>query len=234
MVCGELLAGAETPEYADSADAGVAAGLHVRIGISDIDDLVEPDVGSGGHGLVHDRRIRLDRQTVPLAEHLDETVFSEEDADQFLGAVLVFVGGEGEADAGFAEPVHHVHDAGIGPGTVADVRVIVREEQRRHPGDVLLVVLLRWQRGPEQVPDTPAAENLVRLHRMLRESERPQGVVGGVSEVFHRIQQGSVQIENDQFCHFLKKVEVFFALCLSMAQAKVIFATEKEIKLFLP
>ena len=124
MVGGEFFAGAETPEYTGCADTGIEAGLHVGVGVADVKDFVQFYVRGGGHGLADDGGVGFDGLAFALAEDFDEAVFFEEDADQFFGAVLVFVGGEGEADAGLVEAVHHVHDAGVGTGAVADVGII--------------------------------------------------------------------------------------------------------------
>ena len=57
------------------------------------------------------------------------------------------------------------------------------------------------KRIPEHVENAPSAIDLVRLQRMFRPAERPQGMVGRVAEVLHGIEQRAVQVEYDQFRH---------------------------------
>ena len=207
-VGGEFFAGAEAPGDTYGADSDIQSGLHIHIGISDIDGLVSCYAGSGGENLVHYLRVRLYGLAVALSENADETVLPEEVGDEFLGSVLVFVRGDGETDAGFREFLKHFRDAIIGPCEVTFVGVIVWQEIAGHSLYILFSDLFSRHRRAEKVVDATADHLIIFIEPMFRETALTECVIARITEVRRSVQQRTVKVKNSKFHHNAAKLGI--------------------------
>ena len=165
------------------------------IGIAHVQDLVLRDPG-GLHAQVHDARVGLDGEALPLAQDGHPVELPEEMADDGLRPRLVLVGRDGDPDAPGGDALQEVQDAGVGVRAVAEMDSIMGQEQFPHPVDGFRRVAACGHRALEQVRDAAADQLVVFVLPPLGEAEGAQGMVRGVPQVLDRVEQGSVQVKN--------------------------------------
>ena len=81
----------ESPCDSNGPDAGIAAGEHVDIGISAINDLIKTYARNGTHYLRDDFRVRLDGLALPLSQYAAEPIPAEELRDKRFRSFLILV-----------------------------------------------------------------------------------------------------------------------------------------------
>ena len=100
------------------------------------------------------------------------------------------------------EPRQQGRDPRVGAGADVDVGGIIRLEIRQRRIHARIVGLPRGrQRLQHQVADAVAHHAAVFVHGVQRKAARLQRVVDRCAEVFQRVQQGAVQVEEDEFFH---------------------------------
>lgn len=192
----EFLTGSETPAHTHSPDPGVQAGLHVHIGVAHIDGLGLGDGRNLGEDLIHYGRIGLDGLAFALAQDPHEVIFTEKVVDQLFRAVLVLVGGHGEAHPCGGDGLQHSGNAVIWSCEVAFVGIVVRNEYGGHPLDNFFRGLSGGDGDAEEVVDAAAYHLVVGLDGMGRKAALLQSIIGGVAQILDGVQEGAVKVEN--------------------------------------
>ena len=187
------------PAHGDPRDAAVLRGAHIRPGIPDQDRALAGSPRQAQH-LAHDLRIRLEGETLAVAENGGERHIGEELPDQVLRPRLELVGRHRQRDTGFVQVPEQLRHPGVGPGMRVDVRgIICLEIGQRRIHEALVRLQLRRQGARDEVADAVPHEAAVFREAVQREAALAQRVVDGLGEVFQGIDQGAVQVEKDQF-----------------------------------
>ena len=132
-------------------------------------------------GEVHLESVQVRLCHAALAQDPHEVIFTEKVVDQLFRAVLVLVGGHGEAHPCGGDGLQHSGNAVIWSCEVAFVGIVVRNEYGGHPLDNFFRGLSGGDGDAEEVVDAAAYHLVVGLDGMGRKAALGQGVVGGVA-----------------------------------------------------
>ena len=205
-VAGQFFRAAVAPGHGEGVDAAVRGGAHVGGGIADHQGVFRCDAGFCEH-LADDLRGGFERPARSVAEDGDEGDAGEEAPDEVFGAFLEFVGGDGQAYSFRVELIDELRDAGVRAREGVDVGLVVGfeiAERLVHQGFGRGGREGCFQRPLHEIADAVTHHVAVLLRAVQRQAALFQRVVHRRAEVFQCVQQGAVQVEEDQLFHGIK------------------------------
>ncbi len=191
----ELLSVAEAPGHAERAHAAVRRRLHVGLGVSDHQHVG----GRRAERFEHrrdDARVGLLGAAFARARDRLPFVAAEEVRDEDLRHVVGLVAEDGHRELAKREGVEELRDAGVGGGLHDEVFAVEGPEA----GEVRvgLRTALLGQGAMDQLPGATADEALVAGNVVGGQAVLFEDMVHRRGDVFHAVQEGSVEIEEDR------------------------------------
>lgn len=93
-ICQQFLAIPEAPSHTGRSHTTIHGCLHIHPGITHVKHFLFPDV-CRFYNIIDNRRIGLDRHSLPLPEHEIEKSFSKIRGDKGYGCFMIFIGCHG-------------------------------------------------------------------------------------------------------------------------------------------
>lgn len=206
---------AEAPGNATGGYAGIAGGLHIHTRVAHVEHVSGCDA-RGFKYLMHDGGVGLGRYAFTLAQHGAEGDGGEIVSNKLLGGALVLVGSHGQLQALALQLVEQLRDAIVGGAQVGIVLIVIGDKGGPHTQDVGFRLLPLREGALEEFVDTVAHHEAVGSGIMYRIAQCLEGMVGALRQVGNGVEQGTVEVENYKFLHWVN-------ICFYPAKVLIIF-----------
>ena len=199
----ERLAWHEAPRARDKRHMGIGCCVPVHKAIAEVEDrftqsrkIVSTQRRKTFFYVIDDLRIGFALDAFAFAED-DIKDVREEMVDDFLRSGLVFIACHGELMPLRFEGAQELRDTIVRACVIAVMSIIIGYEKPAYAQDIFLRPFVFRQSAPNEVVDAISHFGRIGFDRMGREPGLSERVVAGISQVVNRIEEGAVEVKND-------------------------------------
>ena len=191
----ERLAWHEAPRARDKRHMGIGCCIPVHEAIAEVEDRFAQSRKTLFY-VIDDLWIGFALDAFAFAED-DIKDVREEMVDDFLRSGLVFIACHGEVMPLRFEGAQELRDTIVRTCVIAVMSIIIGHEKPAYAQDIFLRPFVFRQSAPNEVVDAISHFGRIGFDRMGREPGLSERVVAGISQVVNRIEEGAVEVKND-------------------------------------